>query len=136
MDFRSEAMKQRIRRGNPARRQRWQSSGESVRAFCRQEGLQESAFFFWRRKLALRNAADATSPSPLPRCRTRKTSPPAKQAPPAARFLPIEVVAERDPRMSVGVEIVLGSGRVVRVLPRFDRQTLANVLAVLEARPC
>jgi hypothetical protein len=48
----------------------------------------------------------------------------------------VEVVAERDPRMSFGVEIVLGSGRVVRVPPRFDRQTLADVLAVLEARPC
>jgi transposase-like protein len=131
MDFRSEAMKVRIRRGDPARQQRWQaaierwrSSGESVRAFCRQEGIQESAFFFWRRRLAPRNASDATSPSPLPHCRSRKTAPPARQSPPAARFLPVEVVAERDPRMSFGVEIVLGSGRVVRVPPRFDRQTL------------
>jgi hypothetical protein len=35
-----------------------------------------------------------------------------------------------------GVEIVLGGGRTVRVPPGFDRQTLADVLAVLEAPPC
>jgi hypothetical protein len=35
-----------------------------------------------------------------------------------------------------GVEIVLEQGRVVRVPPGFDRQTLAAVLAVLEVRPC
>ena len=35
-----------------------------------------------------------------------------------------------------GVEIILGPGRTVRVPAGFDRQTLAEVLAVLEARPC
>ena len=35
-----------------------------------------------------------------------------------------------------GVEIVLGEGRTVRVPAGFDRQTLADVLAVLEAPPC
>ncbi len=35
-----------------------------------------------------------------------------------------------------GVEIVLAQGRTVRVPTGFDRQTLAEVLAVLEVRPC
>jgi hypothetical protein len=35
-----------------------------------------------------------------------------------------------------GVEIVLAQGRTVRVRAGFDRATLAEVLAVLEARPC
>ena len=35
-----------------------------------------------------------------------------------------------------GVEIILAHGCTVRVRSGFDRQTLANVLAVLEARPC
>jgi hypothetical protein len=35
-----------------------------------------------------------------------------------------------------GVEIVLDRQRTVRVRAGFDRQTLADVLAVLEARPC
>jgi hypothetical protein len=34
------------------------------------------------------------------------------------------------------VEIILTQGRAVRVQAGFDRQTLADVLAVLEARPC
>jgi hypothetical protein len=35
-----------------------------------------------------------------------------------------------------GIEIVLAHGRTVRVPAGFDRQTLAEVLAVLEDRPC
>jgi hypothetical protein len=35
-----------------------------------------------------------------------------------------------------GVEIVLTQGRTIRVRAGFDRQTLVDVLAVLEARPC
>ena len=51
-------MKKRIRRGDPQRQRyweevvrRWKESGRSVRDFCRAEGLRESAFYFWRRKL-------------------------------------------------------------------------------------
>ena len=32
-------------------------SGRSVRAFCRAHGVRESAFHFWRRELARRDAA-------------------------------------------------------------------------------
>ena len=134
-------MKKRIRRCDLARRQQWQmaiqqcqSSGQSVRAFCRQEGLKESAFFFWRRELALQDRADTASP-PSPPCK-RKISPPVAPTGPAARFLPVQVVAEHDPQRAGGIEIVLGSGRAVRVPPQFDRQTLADVLAVLEGRSC
>ena len=48
-------------------------------------------------------------------------------------FLPIHVLAEST---TVGVEIHLGGGRLVRVGPGVDRQTLVDVLSVLEARPC
>jgi hypothetical protein len=37
---------------------------------------------------------------------------------------------------SSGVEIHWGNGRSVRLHRGFDRQTLADVLGVLEARPC
>jgi hypothetical protein len=134
-------MKKRIRRCDQARRQQWwmaiqqwQSSGQSVRAFCRQAGLKESAFFFWRRELALQDRADTALP-PSPSCQ-RKTSPPVAPTGAAARFLPVQVVAGRDPRRAGDIEIVLGSGRAVRVPPQFDKQTLADVLAVLEAPSC
>jgi transposase len=136
-------MKKRIRRCDPVRRQqwqmaiqRWQSSGQSVRAFCRQEGLKESAFFFWRRELALHDREDAASPPSPPRVNKRKTSLPAESTGPAAHFLPVQVIAGHDPQRVGGIEIILGWGRAVRVPPRFDRQTLAEVLAVLEGRSC
>ena len=54
-------MKKRIRRGDPQRQsyweevmRRWREGGQSVRAFCRAEGMRESAFYFWRRELARR----------------------------------------------------------------------------------
>jgi hypothetical protein len=34
------------------------------------------------------------------------------------------------------LEIALADGLVIRVRPGFDWQTLADVLAVLEVRPC
>ena len=47
---------------------RWQESGQSVRAFCRAEGVRESTFYFWRRKRTRRRHCDrrqagAASPS-------------------------------------------------------------------------
>ena len=119
-------MKKRIRRGDPQKQRYWEAvvrrcreSGQSVRAFCCAEGLRESAFYFWRRKLARRATL---------------------------AFLPVQVVAPVSgypargcpdlPEASRTVEIVLAAGRSVRVRPGFDRQTLADVLAVLEAKPC
>jgi hypothetical protein len=48
----------------------------------------------------------------------------------------VRVVEGGSAQVANGIEIVLSDGRVVRVPPRFDRQTLADVLAVLEPRPC
>ena len=53
-----------------------------------------------------------------------------------ASFLPVRVVEDAAVEATRGVEIVLAHGRTVRVRPGFDRQTLADVLAVLEVRPC
>ena len=51
-------MERKIRRGDPQRQsywedvvRRWREGGRSVRDYCRAEGLRESAFYFWRRKL-------------------------------------------------------------------------------------
>jgi transposase-like protein len=136
-------MKKRTRRCDPAREQqwqvavrRWEQSGQSVRAYCRQEGLKESSFFFWRRELAQRDKQSGVRPSSPPRSDGQETSLPPKQARHAARFLPVQVVMGRSPEVASAIEIILDHGRMVRVPPQFDRQTLADVLAVLEARPC
>jgi len=123
-------MKKRIRRGDPQRRQyweevvrRWQEGGQTVRAFCSAEGLHESAFYFWRRELAQRKELVVK--------KGKQVS--AKK--PA--FLPVHVVASHaNETARGGVEIVLAQGRVVRVTTGFDRQTLADVLSLLEPRPC
>ena len=81
-------------------------------------------------------------PTPAARSSAR-LSPPRD---PATSFLPVQVVESPNPFLGAaepgqplagqGVEIVLAQGRRVRVQAGFDRQTLAAVLAVLEARPC
>jgi hypothetical protein len=141
-------MEGRIRRGDPRRQgyweelvRKWKGSGQSVRDYCRAEGLRESAFYFWRRKLEARSLASGAVSKPR-----RKVVPVAAVAVlPAQRpsghrdrpsFLPVQVVEDATPEGGRGVEILLAHGRTVRVLPGFDRQTLAAVLAVLEVRPC
>lgn len=139
-------MESRVKRGDPQRQRyweetirRWRESGQSVRAFCRAEGVQESAFFFWRRRLTQHGArADKRSVETVND--SRPLALPATQAAskrsPAPSFLPVRVVEACDAKATQDVEIILGHGCIVRVRAGFDPQTLANVLSVLETRPC
>ena len=95
----------------------WQSSGLSVRNFCKQEGLSEPAFYSWRRKLT-------------------KADVPKKDEPKAANSSAfIKVSMPKDNRASL--ELVLSSGNVLRISSNADSQTLTNVLSALcEAGLC
>lgn len=141
-------MKDSIQRGNPERQghwqevvRRWKESGQSVREYCRVQGLRESAFYFWRRALARRGqdlgAAEAAQAKASERDPTPQSGEgrglPHRNGP---AFLPVQVVEAVQVEAVRGVEIVLPQGRTVRVAAGFDRQTLSDVLAVLEARPC
>jgi hypothetical protein len=148
-------MKKRIRRCDPGRQgqwqaviRRWEQSGQSVRVFCRAEGVRESAFYFWRRELVrCGHRVDAGSGLPSrasghrvdtgsgvlhqasPEASVmRSSSPVSPRHSRTAAFLPVHVV---EPSVSEAA-----CGRTVRVPARFDRQTLADVLAVLETPPC
>ena len=141
-------MKKRVRRGGSERQvyweetmRRWRESGQSVRDFCRNEGVRESAFYFWRRELARRSqSTDAVRGScpPVRPLTTASRSP--KRVPSQHRsipsFLPVHVIEDAAAEATSGVEILLAHGRTVRVRSGFDRQTLVDVLAVLEVRPC
>lgn len=141
-------MKNRIRRCDPQKQShweavlgRWKESGRSVRDFCQAEGLRESALYFWRRELARRSqtplVASATLPEvsgPVPLASGPKQRSSPRRSP--ASFLPVRVVQDAAGEATCGIEIVLACGRRVRVGTGFDRQTLASVLAVLEAQPC
>lgn len=94
----------------------WRRSGLSVRAFCAEQDVSEPSFYAWRRTLQQRDAAGAA-------------------------FVPVQVLADPLPptsdRNPSGLELVLGTGRVVRIGPGFDAATLRRLLAVLEeGRPC
>ena len=92
----------------------WQAnSGQSVRAWCQRQGLKESAFHWWRRELARR---DAAKPSPS--------------------FVPVQVTEDGPAHGASQIEIVLTDGRCVRVTGSRDRQLLAGVLDVLEGGGC
>jgi transposase-like protein len=148
MDIRSSNMKKRNRRCDPQKQaywedvvQRWKESGQSVRGYCRAQGLRESAFFSWRRKLARRNqpTTAASQPTPQPP-HVAPVEPSPKRRPFRHRrtpsFLPVRVVSPAVEGSRGGLEIAWSNGRVLRVSPGVDRQTLADVLALLEARPC
>jgi hypothetical protein len=143
-------MRKRGRRSDPQRQWQWQvtvrqweASGQSVRDYCQSHALKESAFYFWRRKLARLDSAGSRrrgggrlqSATKAPRA--ERTSGPVRRASRVcraqARFLPVEVVTGPEQAGEGGVEIIVGD-RTIRVQPGFDRQVLADVLRVLEAR--
>jgi hypothetical protein len=91
---------------------RWRGSCLSVRAFCAEQGLSEPTFYVWRRRFVERAAA-------------------------TVQFVPVTVTPEQRPTMaaegSAGtLELVLESGRRLRIAPGFDAPTLTRLLTLLE----
>lgn len=138
-------MGKRGRSGDPGKARRWrelvgrwQASGQTVREFCRSAEVRESAFYWWKRRLARRHAGrglDRDAQASLPsRPADVRSSAASGDRPSPGGFLPVQVIM--DQAMGSGVEIHWDNGRTVRLHRGFDRQTLAEALAVLEARPC
>jgi hypothetical protein len=86
----------------------FRTSGQSVREFCAQRRLVESAFYYWQRELQRRDAEPVRSASPA--------------------FVPITVVAPAT------VEVRCPSGHIVS-LPNADRDTLRQLFAALAPAP-
>jgi transposase-like protein len=95
--------------------QRQQSSGLTARDYCACHDLHESAFYFWRRTIAERDRASQ-----------------AKQ-PPA--FVPVTAV-ETAPPADAPIDVRLRGGQRLRVRAGCDRRLLADLVALLEGRPC
>lgn len=120
---------------------RWRNSGLTIRDFCAAEGVAEPSFYHWRRELEYRDrekvpvrpmsVARATSTARVTR-RAQQETPVPSAAPATPAFLPVRLLAENLSPIRAPIEVVLNAGRRVRVGPGFDRQTLRDVLAVLE----
>ena len=88
---------------------RWEQSGLRVAAFCGRERLAVCTFYWWRRKLSQRDRAVST-------------------------FVPVEVIAEAEP--AAALEVHLPGHRRLFIRPGFDRDTLREVLRLLEEPAC
>ena len=115
------------------RLRRHASSGQSARAWCRKHRVKESAFYWWRRELARRDAQR----KPMAR-RDEQRKPLARRVAEArsASFVPVHVTGEPTGDGDSQIEIVLTDGRRVRVHGPVNGQALADVLDVLERRAC
>jgi len=118
------------------------SSGMSIRAWCRQEELSEAGFHWWRRELARREACGdrpLTAGSAAARRRRKKygaKSPRSDARASKAAFVPLRVARDSATSDDGRIEIALADGRCVRVFGTVDRQSLVDVLGILEIPAC
>ena len=114
-----------------AREARWRKlvaaqshSGRNVRQYCGEQGLSESAFWFWKRELARRDAEERSDG-------TEGRKPKRGRPPRRPAFLPVTLV----PETSVApLEVVLAGGVSVRISTACEEATLRMVLGVLGSR--
>ncbi|MBX3433471.1 MAG: hypothetical protein KF847_09135 [Pirellulales bacterium] len=92
---------------------RFRASGQTVREFCKQEQLAESAFYAWRRTIGERDEVGGA---------LRK----------APAFVPA-VVTNASPREE-SIVIELGGGRTLRLPGAISVERVAELVAALEAR--
>jgi len=115
-----------------------EKSEVSVRACCRQEGLGESSFYFWRRELRKRdaeNAADTqtkpTQTKPATASGTKESLGSKRSMRPAFAAVAVanlEETNESHANEHHAIEIVMRDSIRVRVFHGFDAQTLCDVL--------
>ena len=107
--------------------QDFRRSGLTQAEFCHRRGLSIHSF---RKHLYQRPTPKPTTANPLP-----------ADAAPAAHFLPVTVLPDPIPADAAAasrqaLELLLGNGRRIAVAPGFDPQTLRQLIAVVEERPC
>jgi hypothetical protein len=90
-------------------------SGMSIREFCRQRKLKEPQFYWWQRRLKQTRKRGAIEKRGLDKGQ--------------ASFA---LVSDEAGTADAGIELVLGSGRRLRINKGVDAETLRAVLAALE----
>ena len=97
----------------------------SVRGFCAEQGVTEALFYAWRRTIAERDRQRRNS----------SRSPVRRQANGQPLFVPVAVPPSASASPAAALELVLGSGHLVRVPAGFGAAALRQLLAVLEEGP-
>jgi hypothetical protein len=106
---------------------RFAGSGQSIRAFCREQRISEPSFYAWRRTLRQLDAQHT------------RFAPPAGATP---AFLPVRLTddaatasANSASAIAGRIEIALVSGHRIRLHAPVDSAALAPILAALQAHP-
>ena len=94
------------------RLERFAAGNHTVVAFCAAEGVSQSNFYLWRRRLAQTVTATAIAPTIVP---IRVTPPPTPATP---------------------IELALPSGTIVRFPADAHPELIVAILRGLEERPC
>ena len=96
-------------------------SGQSIRAFCRENSIKESQFYWWQRKLRERSEEP------------RRDEEAGRNRAAVASFA---LVSEDGEQMEAGIELVLADGRRLRIGRGVDEATLRTVLTAVESHGC
>jgi hypothetical protein len=107
--------------------ERWRRSGLTKTKFSRRERISPDVLAWWQAEIHKR---DQVRQHRAPAARPRPGGAPGYSA-----FLPVRVIQPPPPPSTAALE-VLASGRVVRVRPGFDAETLGRLLATLEGCAC
>jgi transposase len=103
---------------------RWHASELTVRDFCDCYGVSQANFYLWRRVLRERGLLhDQRTPTQR-----------ARQSPARPAFVTVTVDAPA--AAPAAVEVVLSDGRLLRVRPGFDPDTLLQLVHLLEETAC
>lgn len=94
-------------------------SGMSIREFCRRRRLRESQFYWWQRRV-----------------RAGQQEGTARQTGVNGSSASFALVSDELGTTDVGIELVLGDGRKLRIRRGVDETTLRSVLAALEPARC
>jgi hypothetical protein len=110
-------------------------SGLSVRAYCREKGLPEASFYYWRREILRREQEEQSSETGGP---SEGLHAKVGRKPTVASFC--EVSVKRDGSASTRrggeIEVVLPSSVILRVGREVEVAHLRRVLEAVEAREC
>jgi transposase-like protein len=115
-------------------------SGQSVRAFCRREGVSEPSFYAWRRTIAQRDAevkppAASHHRTSAPTTRTKDEKTRTKEAKPSNNqraFVPMTLIDNA--RRDTSVVIELADGLSLRLPESISSRRAAELVYALELR--